>query len=89
MLLAYVVLLTVCLVPMRHTGGCWLADREYECDHGFMGGPDGLCVPYKPTFDADAPAGGPCGKGGEPVCSGNQMAGALHKPLLPRVVALC
>ena len=45
-----------------------------------MGGPDDLCVPYKEMFDADAPAGGPCGKGGEPVCAGAQMAGAVNTP---------
>ena len=51
---------------------CWHAGRENECDFGFVG-EGGICVPF-----VDPGAGpGACGAGGQPVCTGDQLVGAL------------
>ena len=67
-----------CVVAAKVWNGLWCADREFECDYGYMGGADDLCVPYLPMDDpAAAPSSGPCGGGGEPVCRGSALAGVV------------
>ena len=43
------------------------AGRDYECDTGFVGGADGICVPYMRART--------CGDEGLPTCKGAEMNG--------------
>ena len=52
--------------------GCWGAGREFECDYGYVA-EDGICVEWVPE---EVPPSGPdCGKDGQVVCAGDDMAG--------------
>ena len=51
------------------------AGREFECDFGFVG-EGGICVDFVDDTDPFAPVPGACGGGGQPVCSGDDLAGA-------------
>lgn len=41
----------------------YYADREFECDYGFVG-ENGVCVPFKPAPNEEG-----CGAEGKPVCT--------------------
>lgn len=65
--------------------------REFECDYGYVG-EDDVCVPYVPPGGAARPPAaptGPCGKGGQPVCSGAALDGAGATPNLSSPFSHC